>query len=655
MEHSAQHRKNDEWGTVKSRLLGNMKLLEDLKNYNIAKCTADMARGGKAKMAEISKKIPISGDRETLLQEIKYKSTAAGGLYKWCLALGSYYEVFRKAEPMKAKAQEMARKKIIAEEELRQTEQNLAELTASLAELNKNKEVKQGELDILEARSAEMTRKLTSASKLITGLGAEQKRWTIDMEKYKVDKIMLVGDCLTASSFLSYCGPFNFVMRKKMLFDHWKKDLIEKEFPNSDDFTLQGFLSNDVEVSRWASEGLPSDELSIQNGILTNFASRWPLCIDPQMQAVSWIKQKEPKLQILTFHMGNYVKLLENAIKFGTPVLFEGIDTEIDPIIDPVLEKNIVTKAGVRVINLADNEVEWTDEFCMFMTTKIANPSYSPEIFGKTMIINFNVTMLGLRDQLLNEVVGYERPELEATRVKLVKETSANRTELKELEDTLLHELSQETDVPLVDNDPLIEVLEIAKTKSVKIGEDLENAKITTLDIENNRESYKPVAKRGAVLFFALTGLSAISDMYENSLDMYRTVFMNAMETSKKDNVLQARLRFIIEKLTQLVYEFTCLGIFEKHKLMFSFQMTTMIMDGEEELNRQELDFFLKGNTSLDAVANKPFKWMNTNGWKDACKLGTMGGCWASICEDIRDNERQWKQWYDLEAPEEVA
>jgi hypothetical protein len=35
-------------------------------------------------------------------------------------------------------------------------------------------------------------------------------------------------------------------------------------------------------------------------------------------------------------------------------------------------------------------------------------------------------------------------------------ETSANKAELKELEDTLLSELSKETDVPLVDNVPLI-------------------------------------------------------------------------------------------------------------------------------------------------------------------------------------------------------
>ena len=61
--------------------------------------------------------------------------------------------------------------------------------------------------------------------------------------------------------------------------------------------------------------------------------------------------------------MSDYVKQLEIAIKFGAPVLFEGIDVEIDPIIDPVLEKNIVVEAGVKIIVLADNKIEWHDDF----------------------------------------------------------------------------------------------------------------------------------------------------------------------------------------------------------------------------------------------------------------------------------------------------
>jgi dynein heavy chain, axonemal len=443
-----------------------------------------------------------------------------------------------------------------------------------------------------------------------------------------------------------------------MVYGKWKEDLREKNIPNKDEFRLEKFLTNDVEISRWGAEGLPSDELSIQNGILTKNASRWPLCVDPQLQAVVWIKEKEKKfnLEILSFNQGDYIKRLEMAISFGRPVLFEAIDEEIDPMVDPILEKNIVVQAGVRMIKLGDSNIEYNDEFRMYMTTKIANPNYPPETFGKTMIINFCVTMLGLRDQLLNEVVGFERPELERLRKQLVIETSQNRTTLKELEDTLLSELSKETDIPLVDNVSLIETLENAKSKSVEIGIAIENAKVTEADIEQSRESYKDVAKRAAILFFAMQGLSIISEMYEYSLTAYLVVFKNALETARKDNILQNRLRNIKDKLTMLVYDFVCMGIFEKHKLMFSFQMTTMIMDGEGELNKIELDFFLKGNTSLEAGSRpNPFTWLSNNGWKDLSRIVALGPSWVNLSADIEGNEKTWKDWYDIEAPEQTS
>ena len=75
-------------------------------------------------------------------------------------------------------------------------------------------------------------------------------------------------------------------------------------------------------------------------------------------------------------------------------------------------------------------------------------------------------------------------------------------------------------------------------------------------------------------------------------------------------------------------------------------------MDGDEVLNKTELDFFLKGNTSLDEVEAKPFKWITANGWKDAVKLDTMGPAWEGLLESIKKNEKEWKAWYDLEAPE---
>ena len=105
----------------------------------------------------------------------------------------------------------------------------------------------------------------------------------------------LLGDCLLASAFLSYLGAFTWDFRRDMLRGEWEKDIVTKNIPMSQPFKLDELLTNDVEISRWTSEGLPPDELSIENGILTTQASRYPLCIDPQQQALNWIKKKEEK------------------------------------------------------------------------------------------------------------------------------------------------------------------------------------------------------------------------------------------------------------------------------------------------------------------------------------------------------------------------
>lgn len=71
--------------------------------------------------------------------------------------------------------------------------------------------------------------------------------------------------------------------------------------------------------------------------------------------------------------------------------------------------------------------------------------------------------------------------------------------------------------------------------------------------------------------------------------------------------------------------------------------MTTMIMDGDGELNKVELDFFLKGNTSLEVVARpKPYLWLGSNGWKDLQRLQTLGDVWKTIIDDVENNGKAW-------------
>lgn len=58
----------------------------------------------------------------------------------------------------------------------------------------------------LKAKADLMERRLVAAERLIAGLGSEQQRWSADIQTLEAARERLVGDCLLASSFLSYTG-----------------------------------------------------------------------------------------------------------------------------------------------------------------------------------------------------------------------------------------------------------------------------------------------------------------------------------------------------------------------------------------------------------------------------------------------------------------
>ena len=87
-------------------------------------------------------------------------------------------------------------------------------------------------------------------------------------------------------------------------------------------------------------------------------------------------------------------------------------------------------------------------------------------------------------------------------------------------------------------------------------------------------------------------------------------------------------------------------GLFESDKLLFSFNMATKIQEAESKLNRDELDFFIKGNISLEKSSHiKPFDWLPDQGWEDLMKLVVVSpDQFASLPEDMEKNEESWKE-----------
>merc|ERR1719506_279449 len=115
----------------------------------------------------------------------------------------------------------------------------------------------------------------------------------------------------------------------------WLTSLQTLQIPASKEFSLQACIGDAVKIRQWVIDCLPNDSLSIDNAIILDNSRRWPLMIDPQMQANKWVKKSEgEKLKVLRLSM-NYVRELENCIQFGTPVLLENIGETIDAMLDP--------------------------------------------------------------------------------------------------------------------------------------------------------------------------------------------------------------------------------------------------------------------------------------------------------------------------------
>lgn len=82
-------------------------------------------------------------------------------------------------------------------------------------------------------------------------------------------------------------------------------------------------------------------------------------------------------------------------------MLIEEIEEFIDPTLAPVLGRLTFLRAGRMLIKLGDSEIDYDENFKLYMTTKLSNPHYLPEVCVTVTLVNFLVTLDGLEDQLL--------------------------------------------------------------------------------------------------------------------------------------------------------------------------------------------------------------------------------------------------------------
>ena len=389
------------WADAK-KLLGHPKLLESLKEYPKDQITEKMYQRCK-RILQDNKVHNIT------IETMATKSQAGKGLLVWVFAILRYYEAAKNVAPLRLKVKQMQKEQTNTETELKELQKSLHELNFEVENLRCSFNESSMELSELRLQASEMEKHLLVSSHLVKNLDEEKRRWREEMDQLQHSRSHLLGNNLIGAAYLSYFGAFDNDFRCRLQ-EQVLNHLAILHLPHTKTFQLEGFVLSKIEPHRWKANGLPTDKHSIENGILAMHSRAYPFCIDPQGQAVRWIK-KMFQHSYLCVHLQSdkdYMKHLQIAVEYGHPFLLENVDGDIDSNLDSILD--FPTSENQENVMIGEKNVDWNPNFRLFFCTRKANPSFSPGMVEKIHLINFCISAEGLTEQLLNMVVSHEKP-----------------------------------------------------------------------------------------------------------------------------------------------------------------------------------------------------------------------------------------------------
>lgn len=496
----------------------------------------------------------------------KRASIVAEPLASWVKANIKYSYVLEKIEPLEAEQKELRNNLEKAESRMSRLGAQLAEVDQKVAGLKHRFENLTKEAAELKIKLEKENETIVAAETLVFKLDGEHQRWNHQVGELSMELGELPMRALLAAAFITYLPSAPEDVRRDKI-KAWMDNIGIRQFD------LRRFLSTESEQLKWKAEGLPSDELSMENALVILQSTLRPFLVDPSSRATEWLKahMKDSRLEVINQQDANFTTALELAVRFGKTLIIQEMDG-VEPILYPLLRGDLTAMGPRYVCQIGDKTIDYNEEFRLFLTTRNPSPEIPPDAAAIITEVNFTTTRAGLTGQLLGITIQHEKPELEVRKTDLLKQEEDLKIQLAQLEDSLLEELANATG-NILENKELLESLNKTKASSITISESLTESVRLQASLDAERNSYLPLARSGSSLYFTIMDLAKIDNMYRYSLAAFLKLFEHALVTKHDGSGTEMRIRTLIHQLQQLVYEYVCRSLFKADRLMFAMHL----------------------------------------------------------------------------------
>lgn len=205
----------------------------------------------------------------------------------------------------------------------------------------------------------------------------------------------------------------------------------------------------------------------------------------------------------------------------------------------------------------------------------------------------------------------------------------------------------------ILEDETAIKILSSSKALSEEIQAKQKVAALTSAEIDDARNGYKPVSRHGSVLFFCISELANIDPMYQYSLPWFINLYVMAIAKSEPSPDLRLRMKNLNEFFTKSIYRNVCRSLFEKDKLIFSLVLSVGILRAENKVEEDIWGFLLTGGVALqNPHPNPDSSWLTDKSWSEIVRASSLNGL-ENLKSSFEKHIAEWKSYYDLADPHE--